>query len=963
MPHTGVQVRSALRLAGVLFFSLTGLAFAQTLPPVPTVDLPAPPSGGASLANGDVIVGDRSIDGVNGTYGLSYSGNATCGVNQFVNATNASGPGCLQPSFSNLSGVATGSQLPTISLGTTTNTANPSVNGDAATGFFTPGSSQIGVVAGGINQLTVKQTGLVVGTASGGGLGAGTVNAIGYYVNGSPFEPGDIPLGTSVNNANPQVSGDSTTGLYTPGVDQIGVTAAGVEQVGIGATGVVVGTATGGAQGSGTINATNLYVNGVPVGIGTGSSPGVLLTGDTVGVGTSTINTTTQRVNGISYPSSAVVNSIPVTTGTNTVAYETAPVVAGGTGDTALTLDGVLYGNGTNAVQATAAGNANTILTVANGGAPIFTAVPVLGTNSGTGGTLTFDGSSSGAVTIQPQAAAGTYNFNLPAMAGSAGQPLLSGGGGGAAQTYGILGVGAGGSGAPTTQGALNNFNAFPAGSAAYVIALCNGIGGDETNIANAAQAAWNLGTSVLIPSSHGLGGPGTQNACAMNNSVVSGFNGVHAMHFFGWPKEQFYQVYDITHGWGDYNISMNPGTNPTGFVTPNCFFDNAAQLTMSFTYLNMIGTSNAYGTVAICNGQNKYNGQEGEEISLDHVFVGGLAVGVGCSVIMPVQATGSYTFTANPTNGQNIVINGITWTFVTSGATGNQTNIQGSAIATVTQLATDLTASTSPYLTVASYTANSLVLNITSHFGFPTQPYYSQYGTAGNHYTLAAGTYGGTVSAATLTGGVDGRNIDTSTSGSCHAGLNYSARITDSTIINDYVSINGNNSDMFANNSQISGGWYSIAAYTANFPDSFGPNQWKIIGNRTEYSLGYDVQGVGNTLIIGNSFENIFGPIVLYSGPYNNAVFVGNSILGWEGCTAAQVALTTASPCWQRGVNLETDAALVFYGNYAGAGNVTATGNSFNVITKTGQSSGCRRPLRQPAPARPSNHLQQSGG
>lgn len=57
------------------------------------------------------------------------------------------------------------------------------------------------------------------------------------------------------------------------------------------------------------------------------------------------------------------------------------------------------------------------------------------------------EGSSSGVITIQPQAAAGTYNFNLPTSAGTSGQPLLSGGGGGTAMSFGTLAVSAGGTG------------------------------------------------------------------------------------------------------------------------------------------------------------------------------------------------------------------------------------------------------------------------------------------------------------------------------------------------------------------------------------------------------------------------------------------------------------------------------------------------------------------------------------
>lgn len=52
-------------------------------------------------------------------------------------------------------------------------------------------------------------------------------------------------------------------------------------------------------------------------------------------------------------------------------------------------------------------------------------------------GPLYLPGSSSGAVTINTQANAGTYNFNLPTTAGTSGNCLLSGGGGTNPQTYG----------------------------------------------------------------------------------------------------------------------------------------------------------------------------------------------------------------------------------------------------------------------------------------------------------------------------------------------------------------------------------------------------------------------------------------------------------------------------------------------------------------------------------------------
>jgi len=88
----------------------------------------------------------------------------------------------------------------------------------------------------------------------------------------------------------------------------------------------------------------------------------------------------------------------------------------------------------------------NFSLTTASGGtvfgntsnitaSPSYTANPVLG-RTGLTGTLGYRGTTSGEITIQPQSAAGTYNFNLPTTAGTATYLLTSQGGGGTAMTW-----------------------------------------------------------------------------------------------------------------------------------------------------------------------------------------------------------------------------------------------------------------------------------------------------------------------------------------------------------------------------------------------------------------------------------------------------------------------------------------------------------------------------------------------
>ena len=64
----------------------------------------------------------------------------------------------------------------------------------------------------------------------------------------------------------------------------------------------------------------------------------------------------------------------------NTNVTGTLTVTNGGTGAATFTSNGVLYGNATSAIQVTAQGAANSILT-ANAGAPSFSASPSIGTS------------------------------------------------------------------------------------------------------------------------------------------------------------------------------------------------------------------------------------------------------------------------------------------------------------------------------------------------------------------------------------------------------------------------------------------------------------------------------------------------------------------------------------------------------------------------------------------------------
>jgi len=97
-----------------------------------------------------------------------------------------------------------------------------------------------------------------------------------------------------------------------------------------------------------------------------------------------------------------------------------------------------------------------------------------LGAAGSTTGALGLIGSTSGNVTIQPQAAAGTYNFNLPTSAGSSGDVLVSGGGGSNPMTWSSSPTFANGAALGTGNATIkckivqiNNWNMFTTASVA----------------------------------------------------------------------------------------------------------------------------------------------------------------------------------------------------------------------------------------------------------------------------------------------------------------------------------------------------------------------------------------------------------------------------------------------------------------------------------------------------------------
>lgn len=119
--------------------------------------------------------------------------------------------------------------------------------------------------------------------------------------------------------------------------------------------------------------------------------------------------------------------------------------------------------------------------------------------------------------------------------------------------------------------------------------------------------------------------------------------------------------------------------------------------------------------------------------------YIAGTAPNVYPDTFAAVAATGTLTVVTNPAAAETIAVAGTTFTFVASGATGNQINIGANAGATATAIAAAVNA-----LASVNAAAVGAVVTITA----------ATAGTAGNAIAVVGNGAKITRSAATLTGG-----------------------------------------------------------------------------------------------------------------------------------------------------------------------------------------------------------------
>lgn len=144
---------------------------------------------------------------------------------------------------------------------------------------------------------------------------------------------------------------------------------------------------------------------------------------------------------------------------------------------------------------------------------------------------------------------------------------------------------------------------------------------------------------------------------------------------------------------------------------------------------------------------QASYNGLE----NFVSALVDGAQIGFAKLSTGAIQSSGTITLSSMVAT-DTVTVNGVVFTCVASGATGNQFNVGGSDTITATNLAKAINASvTAKIINVVTASSALAVVTVTA-----VQP-----GLQGNMNTLAISAHG-SVSGAFTTGGTDGSQVST---------------------------------------------------------------------------------------------------------------------------------------------------------------------------------------------------------
>lgn len=233
---------------------------------------------------------------------------------------------------------------------------------------------------------------------------------------------------------------------------------------------------------------------------------------------------------------------------------------------------------------------------------------------------------------------------------------------------------------------------------------------------------------------------------------------GAAALYFGQTPKPRSVMI-------GRWLRTATPGTNEGGVLTATeqlianwtaissgGFVIPIDGVTKTLTGLDFSGVTNLNGVATVINssltgGSVEWTGSN-FVVSSDTTGAGARATGTITLDTNPsygARASATIELTGNPANGNTIVIQGTTVTFVSGTPSGNQVQIAGSAALTAAALQTFLQASADANLALMTYNTIGAITTATAR----------AYGVAGNSYTLTKVGANITVSGATFSGGV----------------------------------------------------------------------------------------------------------------------------------------------------------------------------------------------------------------
>ncbi len=248
-------------------------------------------------------------------------GFATAGVNRMtVNNVGVTIPNLSATNLSTTNFTPT--RVRTSSLGTVTAPAY-SFNTDTNTGIYSAGAEQINFATAGVNRMTVNTAGVTIPVLSSTTTTATTM--VPTYVRG-----GSGAATTPVYSFN----GDTDTGIYNAGVNQIGLATAGVNRMTVNTVGVTIPTLATTNLSTTNFTPTRVRTNS----LGSAPAPAYSFTTDTntgiYSAGAEQINFATAGVNRMTVNTAGVI--IPVLSSTTTTATTMIPTyVRGGSGSAA----------------------------------------------------------------------------------------------------------------------------------------------------------------------------------------------------------------------------------------------------------------------------------------------------------------------------------------------------------------------------------------------------------------------------------------------------------------------------------------------------------------------------------------------------------------------------------------------------------------------------------------------------